>query len=187
MYARRSGDRVLTFDFLAGLMKNNLLVVDRESHSVWSQLAGRAISGPLQGQPLHVLPSLQTTWVHWHHRHPNTRVLVVPGTTGHPYFYRNWWSHSPRSGWPAGRHDASALGLGLVLSGQAMFFPLHELDHATTPLRMELGGRAVTVHYGKEALTAWVEDAGGRLLPGVLAYQPSWMGFQPDTTVFEAQ
>ena len=55
MYARRVGDRELTFDFAEGLLKNNLLVVDRETDSVWSQLHGKAVIGPLEGQPLTII------------------------------------------------------------------------------------------------------------------------------------
>ena len=38
MYARRINDRVLTFDFAGGLVDNNLLLADRETSSLWSQL-----------------------------------------------------------------------------------------------------------------------------------------------------
>jgi hypothetical protein len=40
VYARRVGDRELTFDFAEGLIKDNLLIVDRETRSVWPQLHG---------------------------------------------------------------------------------------------------------------------------------------------------
>ena len=51
MYARGQKENELTFDFAEGLIKNNLLMVDRETRSVWSQLHGRAVSGPREGQP----------------------------------------------------------------------------------------------------------------------------------------
>ena len=57
MYARRQGGRELTFDFAEGLVDNNLLVVDRETSSVWSQLAGRAIAGSMEGTPLTAVPA----------------------------------------------------------------------------------------------------------------------------------
>ena len=89
MYARLSGDRELTFDFASGLVNNNLLVVDRETSSVWSQLDNQAISGPLNGSPMTIVPALQTTWKYWRQTHPNTRVMVVQGRKGRLYIYRN--------------------------------------------------------------------------------------------------
>lgn len=73
MYARRTGDRELTFDFAEGLIKDNLLIVDRETSSVWSQLHGRAVIGPMEGTPLQMIPAIQATWGFWRARHPETR------------------------------------------------------------------------------------------------------------------
>ena len=89
MYARHIADRELTFDFAEGLLKNNLLIVDRETDSVWSQLHGKAVIGPLEGQPLTVIPSIQATWGFWKARHPDTRLMVLENEEGRPYFYRN--------------------------------------------------------------------------------------------------
>ena len=57
MYARRVGEQEVTFDFAEGLLQNNLLFVDRETSSIWSQLHGQAVSGPLEGTPLQVVAS----------------------------------------------------------------------------------------------------------------------------------
>ena len=87
MYARRVGNRELTFDFAEGLIHDNLLVVDRETSSVWSQLHGQAVIGEMAGTPLEALPSVQSTWKFWRRRHPDTRVVTVPDHDGHPYFW----------------------------------------------------------------------------------------------------
>ena len=96
MYARGQGENELTFDFAEGLIKNNLLMVDRETRSVWSQLHGRAVSGPREGQPLQALPAIQSTWGFWKNRHPDTRVMVNTKRPGRPYFYRTWTPGQPR-------------------------------------------------------------------------------------------
>ncbi len=184
MYARRIGTRELTFDFAEGLFKDNLLVVDRETGSVWSQLAGQAIAGPLEGTPLAAVPALQTTWGYWRARHPETRVMIVEGEAGRPYFYRNRRPGVPAPPSHSRAHDTSALGLGLVVGGEAMFFPFSELDRAPSPLRLTLGGEEIVVHYRPEALTAWAEDREGRLRVGVLAYEDAWLDFHPRSGVF---
>ncbi len=60
------------------------------------------------------------------------------------------------------------------------------LDETQTPLVVELGGQPVTIHYRRQALTAWAEDAQGNLLPGVLAYEQGWKAFNPDSETYRA-
>lgn len=66
---------------------NVLVMYDRQTDSLWSQLLGRAIEGELAGQGLTYLPSWQTTWEDWKTRHPETLALVK-GYRGlrDPYF-----------------------------------------------------------------------------------------------------
>ena len=52
------------YDFgVSGLLyKRNLLLFDRQSGSLWSQLLSEAVTGPLAGARLKVLPAENTTW-----------------------------------------------------------------------------------------------------------------------------
>jgi len=182
VYARRAGERELTFDFADGLLDNNLLVVDRETNSVWSQLHGKAVIGELEGTPLEIVPSIQTTWKFWRERHPDTRVMVLPESEGRPYFYRNRPTATPSSEvGPQTEHDATALGLGIVLGGEALWASLRDLENRERPVEMTLGGQRIRIFFNKEALTAWAEDLQGRLLPGVLAYREGWFDVFPDS------
>lgn len=183
MYARRAAGRVLTFDFAEGLLDNNLLIVDRETNSVWSQLHGKAVIGELEGTPLEIVPSLQTTWKFWRERHPDTRVMVLPGQAGRPYLYRNRPTGTPSSAvGPQSGHDLSALGFGLAMGGEALWVSLSELERRDTPVEMVLGGERIRVFFEKEGLTAWAEDLDGNLLSGVLAYREGWHDFFPNST-----
>jgi hypothetical protein len=57
------------------LWRDSLVMFDRATRSLWSQLLGRAVAGPLTGRSLEVIPSEVTTWRAWRERHPGTRVL----------------------------------------------------------------------------------------------------------------
>lgn len=186
MYARRVRERTLTFDFAEGLVEDNLLLVDRETRSLWSQLVGGAVSGPLQGTTLETIPSIQTSWRHWRTRNPGTRVMIVPGEEGRPYFYRNRAPGAPRPAEPPTAHDTSALGLGLALDGETIWLPFTELERTAAPLTLSIASRTVIVHHVADAPTAWAEDAEGRLLDGVLAYRTGWLAFHPGSTVWSA-
>ena len=91
MYARDVQGRTLTFGVSGKLVRNSLVMFDRETGSLWSHLTGEAISGPLRGQPLTMMPSTQTTWGLWQRAHLKAQALVVsPGELRDPYagYYR---------------------------------------------------------------------------------------------------
>ncbi len=75
---RRVGDRVTPFGVSGLLWRGNLVLYDRATGSLWSQLLGRAIRGPRTGERLRLLPSRLTTWGEWREGHPDTRVLLPP-------------------------------------------------------------------------------------------------------------
>jgi len=84
-YDRRAPDGV-TYDFGSSglLMRSNKLMVDRQTRSLWDQLSGRPVVGPLAEAAdfrLRVLASVVTTWGDWRRRHPHTTALSLE--TGH--------------------------------------------------------------------------------------------------------
>ena len=76
-FERRAGGRTLTFGVSGYLYKSNLVLFDRETGSLWSQLLGGAVTGRLRGHELRRLPLVQTTWAEWKKAHPDTRVLSI--------------------------------------------------------------------------------------------------------------
>lgn len=60
------------------LWHSNLVLYDRETDSLWSQVAATAIRGPATGTTLQLLPSTLTTWETWREAHPDTQVLRPP-------------------------------------------------------------------------------------------------------------
>ena len=76
MYSREINDQVLEFGVSGKLIMNVLVMYDRQTDSLWSQLLGEAVQGEFKGQKLEFLPSWQTTWEDWKARHPDTLALV---------------------------------------------------------------------------------------------------------------
>ena len=54
-----------TFGVSGKLIMNVLVMYDRQTDSLWSQLIGEAVDGPLKGTVLEFLPAWQTTWAEW--------------------------------------------------------------------------------------------------------------------------
>ncbi|WP_363463887.1 DUF3179 domain-containing protein [Halogeometricum borinquense] len=67
-----------TFGVSGYLWQSDLVMYDRESESLWSQVLATAIRGSLTGTQLDLLPSTTTSWGEWRESHPDTSVLLPP-------------------------------------------------------------------------------------------------------------
>ncbi len=76
MYSREVGDEILEFGVSGKLIMNVMVMYDRQTNSLWSQILGKAVRGPFEGTELEFLPARQTTWSDWKSRHPETMALV---------------------------------------------------------------------------------------------------------------
>jgi hypothetical protein len=77
VYARDVDGKTLNFGVSGKLIRNSLVMFDRETGTLWSHLTGEALQGPLVGRHLQQVLSEQTTWGHWRAEHPNTLILDV--------------------------------------------------------------------------------------------------------------
>ncbi len=76
-FDRHIRGRVLTFGISGLLYHANQNLFDRQTRSLWSQLAGGAVTGRMRGTPLRPIPLVETTWGKWLHAHPHTLVLSI--------------------------------------------------------------------------------------------------------------
>lgn len=75
MYARQIDGREFTFGVSGKLIRNVLVMYDRQTNSLWSQLLGEAVQGEMQGSKLEYLSSWMTTWADWQAQYPQTLAL----------------------------------------------------------------------------------------------------------------
>ena len=61
------------------LYGNALTMWDHGTGSVWTQITGEALLGPLAGARLELLPSTLTDWATWRRSHPSTLALDAEG------------------------------------------------------------------------------------------------------------
>lgn len=78
------GERV-EFGTSGKLWKSNLVMYDRKTDSLWSQILGEAIAGEMIGSKLEILPSDQVLFGNWKKQFPNGQVLSRD--TGATRFY----------------------------------------------------------------------------------------------------
>jgi hypothetical protein len=78
LFDRRVGGTTLTFRTSGLLIDSNKVMVDDETSSLWRQLSGEAIGGPLTGSRLESLPVVTTTLAAWWDEHPTATMLELP-------------------------------------------------------------------------------------------------------------
>lgn len=125
MYARTVGARTLTFGVSGMLYRDALVMFDRETGSLWSQIDGRAVQGPLLGQELQPLAALHATWKEWKALYPDSLVLRKRGEADSSY--EDYNRDPSRLGIFGRRMKASALSpkeriLGIRYNGAATAF-----------------------------------------------------------------
>lgn len=79
--AAEGGKRTLSFGVSGKLWNGVLVMYDRQSGSLWTQLDGRALLGEHQGRRLEHVESVFTTWATWVDAHPDTLVLEKTGSS----------------------------------------------------------------------------------------------------------
>jgi hypothetical protein len=90
VYSREIDGDEFTFGVSGKLIMNVLVMYDRQTESLWSQLLGEAVEGDLEGTKLEFLPSWQTTWADWKATHPET-VALSKGFPGDSDPYNSYY------------------------------------------------------------------------------------------------
>ena len=85
-------DQDLTFDVF-GMYEGNATMIDDETGTIWAQLTGRALVGPLAGRMLTPEPVHIMTIGEWLDRHPDSLALHPDALVDNPA--RSWVGPSP--------------------------------------------------------------------------------------------
>lgn len=86
MYATDLETGRLTLGVSGKLWEGSLVMVDRETESLWSHLLGEAMQGPLTGTRLKRLPASIMEWWEWKLSYPDSTVVLMPRSSS--YFAR---------------------------------------------------------------------------------------------------
>ena len=194
--ANVDGKAVSSFGVSGLLYNSDVLLYDRGTESLWSQILEQAVAGPLKGRKLLPVPLTHTSWADWRKRHPRTEVLSTD--TGHVRDYER----DPYAGYDSVQrlmfdvqHRDERLPLkewvlGVRVAGQAKAYPFSALAKrvdASGQLRDQLGGTALTIRFDGMHRTAEAFDAKGQALPSVMAFWFAWVAFHPKTEVLGAR
>lgn len=182
---------ILEFGVSGLLYNSDVLLYDRQTESLWSQISTEAITGVWQGSRLEQIPANHTTWGDWVRRHPDTKVLSR--NTG---FDRNY-NRRPYAGYENRedlyfpltdtdeRYPLKEWVLGITLDGVSRAYAFSELENSENRFEDRIGSHYVIIEYDPENKAARAFDAAVNPLSSITAYWFAWYAFHPDTEVYQ--
>ena len=155
------------------LYQRNLLLYDRETESLWSQLVSQAVTGPLAGKSLTVLPAENTTWGAWRMFHPGTQALS--SATG----YNRDYGLDPYASYLFSRVPA----LLVMVGRNAKIYPFEELKKLRGSLTDHVGDQELKILYDRKKQTARMENQPATVIAFV-AFIDDLKKFYPGAEIY---
>lgn len=173
------------------LYNNNTIMYDRGTESLWCQLTGEAIAGPLTGQRMPQIKSSLTSWGAWKAKHPDTKVLSTD--TGHQREYDKMpyekYASTDEIYYPLTASNsmlpAKERVLAIEVNGAYKAYPYSLLMSGKKMYTEDVfNGQKVQIQFHKDGYWAEATDGAGNLLTTTTAYWFSWYAFHPESEVF---
>ncbi len=192
-FSARVNKSKLDFGVSGLLYNSDVLLYDRQTESLWSQLMQKAVTGKYRGTKLTSIPLSHTTWADWKTRHPETSVLST--RTG---AMRNYES-SPYKGYAESRHllfpvyskaperfHPKEKVLGVEINGVFKAYPFVELNKKAQPLFTDtVNNSDLTIHWNKQHQSGEIY-IGRKNITVIQAFWFAWFAFHPETEVYKA-
>jgi len=178
---------------VSGLIYNSdMLLYDRATRSLWSQVMKTAVTGPMAGSKLTQVPAQYTTWEAWLRQYPDSQLLSRD--TGHardydagPYAeYRRLPMVLFATLHQDTRLPAKNWVVGITADESALALPFDELDKLEGTLPVTVGNTELVVHWDREASAARAFDKNGKEFPTTSGYWFAWVAFHPATGLYTA-
>lgn len=184
--------RVLEFGVSGLLYNSDVLMYDRQTESLWSQIMRKAVSGPHRGKDLEQVPLVHTTWERFRDEHPDG--LVLSRDTGYSRDYDTdpylRYARTPGTMFPVRGDDdrlpEKEMILGIERGDDKVAFPLEELEEGPRPVRTRVGDEDLFVYWFPDTSTAFATTTDGERIPATLAFWFAWSAFHPETRIWQA-
>lgn len=184
VFDRLVDGRELDFGTSGTLYKSDLVMYDRQTHSLWAQMEGRAIVGQLAGTRLSLIPANTIAYADFKAAYPRGQILSQE--TGHrrsygvnPYDSYDDPDRDPFlfKGTPDRRRPPKERVVGVVMGGASRAYPWPVLLKQRV-VHDTLGGEPVVIVYRQGALSAldhaYIEQS--RAVGATAVFSPSVAG-----------
>ena len=192
VFERKIGDTVYDFGVSGLLYQSDVLMYDRQTESLWSQLAMKSVSGINQGKPLKWRSSDHLTFSALKKKYPNAKVLSTETGSIRNYqanAYSDYFDSSEnlfpvpelRSDFPT-----KSWVIGVLLDGKAKAYAVDELKEFDE-IEDKFGGEKLKVLYDEEKKFHEITRENGEVIPSVLVFWFAWQAFYPATEIWEVK
>lgn len=188
------GERV-EFGTSGKLWKSNLVMYDRKTGSLWSQVLAEAIVGPVTGTKLKILPSDQLFYGNWKKTHSNGEVLSRETGAVRTYGfspYGDYFSATNLALSLVGDIDKrlknDAFIFGIMINDKAKAYSIDSVKKKGI-VEDNFEGKTIVLRYDEEAdvVRMFKKSPSGveeRINP-ISGFWFSWAAAHPDTELYE--
>ena len=180
---------------VSGLLYNSdVLLYDKRTESLFSQILSKAISGQLVGESLTPLVSTHTTWGKWKELYPNTQVLSTD--TG----YIRDYTQNPYGDYGSSRalyfpvssskdksdtfHPKETV-IGLIDGDNIKMYPFSELDKNGQAEFIDIiNTKSYTIIWDSANKSAQIKNKDLQVIPTLQGFYFAWSAFYPDSKVY---
>jgi len=190
-YVGKVNGKKTTFGVSGLLYNSDVLLYDRSTNSLWSQVLNKAVTGEMKGQKLTRIATQRTSLRAWKELYPET--LVLSRETG---FSRDY-QRTPYAGYDKSSQlyfpikDKSDIlhekewVLGLEVNGKYKAYPISKLaDREEKTLIDEIGGEKVTLSWDANAENIEIKNSQGQGIVGIQLFWFAWYAFHSDSEVW---
>lgn len=187
------GERV-EFGTSGKLWNSNLLMYDRKTESLWSQVLGEAVVGSETGKKLDVVSSDVMQWKTWKATFPEGEVLSR--NTGAERFYGSDpygdYYTTPGVFFPLtnsdDRLDDKAFVMGVIINDEIKAYPTETIKEVVE-VEDEVGGQALLIRYEMEEDVVRIykkqDDGSLERINPIPGFWFSWAAAHPDTDLYQ--
>lgn len=188
-FMARVAGRDMTFGVSGLLYNSDVLMYDRQTEPLWSQLLMQAVSGPSSGTLLTMIPTRLTSWQEWKTEYPQTMILTTKAG------YRRNYSKNPYKAYdtydelmfPVNTQNdllpKQALVVSVEVAGKYKAYPFSQPRKKNQPILDTFNDKTLRVSFDPKSESVLVQDATGAQVPSVILYGFAWYAFHPETTI----
>ena len=183
-------NRNLKFGVSGLLYQSDMLLYDHQTESLWSQIKSEAVTGPMLGTRLKLLPSTHTNWGSWKKKYPHTKVLS--DQTG----FQRSYNRDPYQGYESSsrlmfdvdlrdsKYHPKEKVIGIELDGKYKAYAFSELSRSRSPVKDIFNKIPIQIYFDRKTQTAVIRGEKNKELPAVVGFWFAWYAFHPTTKIF---